>query len=193
MTTEDLYLEGEERFGPVTTYLFGLGTFFMNKYYDIIVEDLKSKEFDLLLDVGCGNGALLSRLASNFPDSRFYGLDPSPHMLQRARKKLIKEGLISRVELGNGSNRVIPFEHKFDALISSFSYHHWKDRDSSLSRLMSHLSEKGFASIYEYDNSSRRLNTSHGVKESEWTGIDIDGMKKTITHKDGLIILTLTK
>ena len=193
MTTEDFYLEGEERFGPVTSFLYGLGSAVLNRYYEVIVEDLRSTKFRKLLDVGCGNGALLSKIALNFPDARLKGVDPSPYMLNRAKKNLARKGFISRVEVKIGSSRAIPFEEKFDAIISSFSYHHWKERDISLSSLASHLEDKGFLAIYEYDNSSRKIRSSHGINEGEWNDLEIEGLKKTINHKAGLIILTLSK
>ncbi|MEM0133871.1 MAG: class I SAM-dependent methyltransferase [Thermoplasmatales archaeon] len=193
VTTEDLYKEGEEKFGPFTSFIYGLGSALLNRYYEEIVEDLRSKNFDRLLDVGCGNGVLLSKLAVNFPDAKLYGLDPSPHMLNRARKYVKKKGVSTRVELKEGSSRMIPYEEKFDVIVSSFSYHHWADRDTSLVSLMSHLKDNGLIVIYEYDNSSRKFSSSHGVDESEWNGMEIDGVKKTITRKAGLIILTLSK
>jgi ubiquinone/menaquinone biosynthesis C-methylase UbiE len=193
VTTEDLYLEGEERFGPVTSFFFGLGSIFLNRYYEVILEDLGTKKFDGLLDVGCGTGALLTRLAERYPSKNFYGLDPSPHMLERAKKNLSRKGLGSRVDLKIGSSRFIPFDTHFDAIISSFSYHHWIERDKSLKSLVHHLNEHGSISIYEYDNSNRSLNSSHGVEEREWDSLQIEGIDKSIKHTKGIIILTLSK
>lgn len=193
MTTEDLYLEGEERFGPVTSFFFGIGSIFLNRYYEVIKDDLETKNFDSLLDIGCGTGALLVRLAEKYKTKKFYGLDPSPHMLQRARKNVSRKGLSNRVELKSGSSRLIPFETKFDAIVSSFSYHHWVDRDQSLKSIIPHLSDHGFISIYEYDNSGRRFDSSHGVEEGEWEALNIEGVEKSIKHSRGIIILTLHK
>ncbi len=193
MTTESLYLEGEERFGPVFSYLYGLGSVLLNRYYGIIEADLAAKKFDSLLDVGCGNGALIGRLANSFKSASFYGLDPSPHMLKRAEKLVSRRGLERRVDIKIGSSRSIPFDTKFDAIISSFSYHHWVNRDSSLLSLIPYLNDNGFVSIYEYDNSNKKFASSHGVEESQWSSLEVKGLKKTIIHKDGLIILTLSK
>jgi ubiquinone/menaquinone biosynthesis C-methylase UbiE len=193
VTTEDLYLEGEERFGPVTSFFFGIGSIFLNRYYGVILEDLEAKKFDNLLDVGCGTGALLTRLAKKYQTKSFYGLDPSPHMLQRAKKNLIRNGLGNRVELKNGSSRIIPFDVRFDAIVSSFSYHHWIERDESLKSLLPHLNEHGTVSIYEFDNSNRAVNSSHGVEEREWNSLEIEGIQKSITHRKGIIVLTLSK
>lgn len=193
MSTENFYLEGEEKFGRVASFFYGLGSVALTRYYNAIVDDLQTKTFDRLLDVGCGNGVVLGKLALKFQSSSFYGLDPSPHMLDRARRRMAQRGLTSRVELKTGSSRDVPFDEKFDAIISSFSYHHWKYRDESLLSLISHVGDGGFLSIYEHDNSGRSFNSSHGVEESEWDRLLIEGARKTISHKDGLIILTLSK
>src|SRR5688572_17185886 len=43
---------------------------------------------DRVLDVGCGTGELLVRVAGKYPDARLAGLDPVPEMLRVARRKL---------------------------------------------------------------------------------------------------------
>ncbi len=193
MTTDTLYLEGEEEFGPVTSFLFGVGSLLLNKYYNTIIVDLEEKKFNNLLDIGCGNGTLISKLANNFQSSHFYGIDPSLYMLGIAKKKMSRMGLTSRTELKLGSSRSVPFDFKFDAIVSSFSYHHWKERDNSLVNLASHLNDGGFISIYEFNNTSRRYRSSHGIDEKEWAPIEIEGLSKSIIQKNGLIILTLKK
>lgn len=193
MTTETLYLEGEEEFGPVTSFLFRVGSLLLNKYYSTIIVDLKEKKFNNLLDIGCGNGTLMGKLANSFQSSHFYGIDPSPYMLGNAKRKMSRMGLTSRTELKLGSSRSVPFDIKFDAIVSSFSYHHWKERDNSLVNLASHLNDGGFISIYEFNNTSRRLHSSHGIDEKEWAQIEIEGLSKSIIQKNGLIILTLKK
>ena len=51
----------------------------------------------------------------------------------------------------------------------------------------------GFISIYEFNNTSRRYRSSHGIDEKEWAPIEIEGLSKSIIQKNGLIILTLKK
>src|SRR5690349_21554782 len=43
---------------------------------------------DAVLDVGCGNGALLYQLSAAHPQGRLAGIDPSPEMLALARQRL---------------------------------------------------------------------------------------------------------
>ncbi len=55
-----------------------------------------------VLDLGCGSGRLLARLARGRPDARIIGLDLSDPMLELGRELLKREGLASRVELRKG-------------------------------------------------------------------------------------------
>lgn len=55
-----------------------------------------------LLDLGCGSGRLLARLAHGRPDARIIGLDLSGPMLETGRGLLEREGLADRVELRRG-------------------------------------------------------------------------------------------
>jgi SAM-dependent methyltransferase len=55
-----------------------------------------------LLDLGCGSGRLLARLAKGRPDARIIGLDLSEPMLKTGRELLKREGLSDRVELRRG-------------------------------------------------------------------------------------------
>src|SRR5919206_1503041 len=52
-----------------------------------------------VLDLGCGSGRLLARLAPGPPDARLIGLDLSDPMLETGRGMLEREGLGERVEL----------------------------------------------------------------------------------------------
>src|SRR5215210_7119153 len=70
---------------------------------------------DRVLDVGCGTGALLARIAHEYPDARLAGVDPVPQMLALARRKLppeaeLKEGWAERLPWGDAC---------FDVVISS--------------------------------------------------------------------------
>ena len=52
-----------------------------------------------VIDLGCGSGRLLARLAHGRPDARIIGLDLSEPMLDTGRQMLEREGLSEGVEL----------------------------------------------------------------------------------------------
>lgn len=80
-----------------------------------VVQILKNRGFRRILDVCCGAGSLSSRLAS--AGFEVIGVDSSPTMLNRARRKrrAVELLLLDATEMF--------FEHEFDAAIISLALH----------------------------------------------------------------------
>lgn len=73
-----------------------------------------------VLDVGCGTGALLQKLARKFPQARLAGVDPAPEMLAVARRRVSPE-----TELREGWAEDLPFaEGAFDVIVSCSMFHY---------------------------------------------------------------------
>jgi ubiquinone/menaquinone biosynthesis C-methylase UbiE len=92
-----------------------------------------------VLDVGCGTGALLRRLAARLPDdSELAGVDPAPRMLAEARKRL------SGVRLEQATAERLPFaDASFDLVVSAMSFDHWADQELGLAECARVLSPGG--------------------------------------------------
>ncbi|MES1951870.1 type 11 methyltransferase [Salinisphaera sp. S4-8] len=74
---------------------------------------------DRLLDIGCGTGALLHRLAATHSAGYLAGVDPVAHMLEAARHKLSPA-----VELHQGWAEQLPFaDSQFDTVVSCNMFH----------------------------------------------------------------------
>lgn len=83
-----------------------------------------------ILDVGCGTGYLLRRLASQLPSAvRVVGVDPSPGMIQTA----VSATDDSRLRFAIGFAEHLPFAaSSFDLVIATTSFDHWSDQKAGL-------------------------------------------------------------
>lgn len=93
----------------------------------IIINELgKLPSNSKVLEIGVGTGAILIKLAQNLPSSfTFAGIDPSEHMLAKAKYCVNALSLSPRVTLTTGTIEDIPFESdSFDAVVicSLFRY-----------------------------------------------------------------------
>lgn len=83
-----------------------------------------------VLDLGCGNGHLLSLVLQHCPQAHGIGLDFSPTMLGRAQEKFAEyaqhdSSWSSRVDwIEHNLDERLPELGSFDAVVSSFAIHH---------------------------------------------------------------------
>lgn len=76
-----------------------------------------------VLDLGCGTGRLLNRLAQKFPDLQGTGVDLSPQMLKEARKTNQHH---PRLIFTQGNAECLPCaENQFDAVFNTISFLHY--------------------------------------------------------------------
>ena len=85
------------------------------------LEILGIREGESILEIGFGTGCALVEIARRVGGSgRACGLDLTPEMITRARRRLEKQGLAGRVELCEGDARKMPYEDGlFDAVYMS--------------------------------------------------------------------------
>ena len=81
---------------------------------------LDMKPADRVLDVGCGTGELLARLAVRYPEATLAGIDPVPEMLALAQEKLTH-----KVDLRVGWANALPWpDASFDIVVSCNMFHY---------------------------------------------------------------------
>lgn len=96
-----------------------------------------------VLDLATGTGDLALLVANAEPSSRVVGLDPSDKMLEIARAKVEKAGLLGRVELVTGDAERLPFpDASFDGVCIAFGIRNVPDRDRAL-REMARVTRPG--------------------------------------------------
>ena len=80
---------------------------------------------DTILDIGCGGGITIAKLASMAPEAKIYGIDYSEECVAMARKinqKRIDEG---QVEIAVGSVSHLPFPNKMFDLVTAVETHYF--------------------------------------------------------------------
>jgi ubiquinone/menaquinone biosynthesis C-methylase UbiE len=84
----------------------------------------------LVLDIGCGTGYLLRRLAASYRSGRgLLGVDPAPSMIEEARRGTDDE----RLRFLPAVAERLPFrDGSFDLVVSTTSFDHWSDQRAGL-------------------------------------------------------------
>lgn len=109
-------------FYDFTVWAFTLGR--EHVFRDKILARAGVKEGERVLDVGCGTGSLAIAAKQRVgPAGSVSGLDASPEMLARARKKAAKAGLDVSFREGIVQNMPFP-DSSFDLALSSVMLHH---------------------------------------------------------------------
>ncbi len=117
-------------------------TILYSKYGKISCENiydyLKDKEYEKLLDIGCGTGYLINMLAKEY-DAEFTGLDLSPEMINQAKSKNIKNSTFIE-----GRSDDLPFKNDtFDVITCSQSFHHYPETDKPMQEARRVLKQGG--------------------------------------------------
>ncbi|HXG02309.1 MAG TPA: methyltransferase domain-containing protein [Candidatus Binatia bacterium] len=116
---------------------------------DLALDALDPRPESHVLDVGCGTGSAVLRLASLAPDIRVCGIDISARMIARARGK-VPPAIADRVEFRRAAADAIPYaDHTFDRLLCTNSFHHYPDPDRALGEMLRVLVPGGRLVILE--------------------------------------------
>jgi len=161
-----------------------------------------------VLDLGCGTGLFLERMASRYPAARLFGVDASRDMLAMARRKgmdrtCLVEGDLAELPFGDG---------QFDLVVSSSVLHFvddWKRAVTECARVVRPGGRVVIADWWDgrwgmrlIDFWLRCLNSAHRspipeedlIREFALAGLSID--RQTRCHAGGLwwtYVLSATK
>ncbi|MCL4383292.1 MAG: class I SAM-dependent methyltransferase [Candidatus Marsarchaeota archaeon] len=191
---KELYKKNEEHFGKITSHLYSfavnLGFLKIHDFvYKDIIKNIKQNTKSIL-DIGCGNGLILKKLAEDkkTKNIRLYGIDPSEEMVKIAEKKLKK--LNKKAVFKLGSSRLISFKRKFDIIYTTLSYHHWSKKEQAIPYILSKLNKNGSFIIYEYNKNIGNkftLMQGHKIDENEFEKLDFKKFKKIIIKTQDII------
>ena len=104
------------------------------------------------VDLGCGNGWYLRRLAHRFPGLRGVGLDGFDENIRQAQRLAQAEGLDGRLRFEAGDIHHFGIAEPVDLVAMNRALHHvWDRKDTVFQTLRSHLKPGGVAVIWEPD------------------------------------------
>lgn len=102
------------------------------------------------VDLGCGNGWYLRRLAERFADLKGVGLDSFEENIKQARDLAAKEGTADRLTFDIGDMHDFSIDEPVDLIALNRALHHvWNEKDNIFDILKRHLKPGGFAVIWE--------------------------------------------
>jgi ubiquinone/menaquinone biosynthesis C-methylase UbiE len=97
-----------------------------------------------ILDVGCGGGRTVRRLAALAPEGMVIGLDYSAASVTVARDTNAKEIEAGRVQIEQGSVAALPFpDHTFDIVTAVETHYYWPDLPANVREILRVLKPGG--------------------------------------------------
>ena len=152
-----------------------------------------------VLDVGCGTGYLLRRLADRYPEAAgLTGVDPAPAMIAAARAAADDD----RLRWLAGTAEALPFPAgAFDLVVSTTSFDHWADQRAGLSECDRVLAPGGWLVLTDLFSPlllptlvggrrrkartrrrAGRLLTAAGFRDAQWHGVEA-GIIRAVTAR----------
>ena len=112
------------------------------------LKHLSIGKHDVILDVGCGGGMTVRRLAGIATEGKAYGIDISEECVavsRRTNRQLIR---MRRVEIRSGSVSCLPFSgDMFDLVTAVDSHYYWPDLSADLQEVLRVLKPGGLLAI----------------------------------------------
>jgi SAM-dependent methyltransferase len=141
---------------------------------------LSIRDDDSILDVGCGGGRTVTKLAAFAPRGRVYGIDYSPASVAMARKgnRSLIEG--ERVSIQEASVLELPFaDDAFDLVTAIETHFWWQDLNRGMREVFRVLKPGArFAVIAEFYNGGKHA--KYAAQLARWTTmaiLDVDQHK----------------
>jgi ubiquinone/menaquinone biosynthesis C-methylase UbiE len=129
-----------------------------------VLDLARLKPGESVLDVGCGTGTLAIAAKRRVgPAGRVHGIDASPEMIARARKKATKAGV--EVTFENAVVEQLPFaDGSFDAVLSTVMLHHLgrKARQQCASEMRRVLKPGGRVLAVDFGGAAQERKTIFG-------------------------------
>lgn len=127
---------------------------FTRKYYlfgrDTLIAGLAAQPGMRVLEVACGTGRNMAKIATAWPGVRLFGLDISAEMLKSARAALGDQARLGEGDACSFDAAALLGEPKFDRIVLSYSLSMIPDWESALNHAASLLADGGALHIVDF-------------------------------------------
>lgn len=159
--------------------------------FDFLLDTLKNKSAQpvSILDVGCGDAAIMARALKGMQVKAYYGIDLSSQALACAADNLDDIECKKKLIEADFANAIEQINHTFDFIIAGFSLHHLQENEKetffgSAARL---LGEEGCIVIYDLirnNDESREdyINRLCETYRKEWSAMSEQEMEDIYDH-----------
>jgi S-adenosylmethionine-diacylgycerolhomoserine-N-methlytransferase len=128
------------------------------RYYllgrDRLVRDLAPPPGGRVLEIGCGTGRNLARIAAQYPECALFGLDISQEMLRSARSKLGARATLVRADACDFDGTALFGAGGFDRVVLSYSLSMIPDWHRALHMAAAQLAPGGELHVLDFGDQS---------------------------------------
>jgi ubiquinone/menaquinone biosynthesis C-methylase UbiE len=163
-------------FGVVVGWLLESGNAMQNR---ATVDALAPPHGASVLEIGFGPGHALEMLAMSRPIGLVAGIDHSPLMVARARRRLNGRRGDAALDLRVGDAGDLPFpDDRFDVVFAVNSYHQWPDKERALAEMAGVLKPGGdlLLSIRNFRTEGRFEPTGKGAETAKTAAETLKGL-----------------
>ncbi|WP_330202235.1 class I SAM-dependent methyltransferase [Cyanobacterium sp. Dongsha4] len=147
---EEIFIRQKRIFFDVWArfYDFTFTTIFYQAIHTRLLDYINLPSSPLILDLGCGTGKLLNRLAEEFSDLKGIGADLSPEMLTNAR---LANTHHPRLIFVRADAHDLPFaDNQFDAVFNTISFLHYLQPEKVFREVARVLKKGGYFYLADY-------------------------------------------
>lgn len=117
-----------------------------------------------ILDIATGTADMAIMACKLLNPERIEGIDISPQMLEIGRKKIEKEGLVSKIQLQTGDSETINFgENTFDAGMVAFGVRNFENLEKGLAEILRVLKPGGQLVILEFSRPKQPVRSLYNL------------------------------
>ncbi len=144
----------------------------IHSYYEKIAQEIVAfQSHGKILDIGTGPGHLPIEIVKAAPDVRMVAIDLTKKMIELAQANATKAGVADKIEFSVGDGNYLDFrDESFDMVISTGSFHAWRNPARVINECHRVLKADGEAWIY--DPAKVITQETKKILSGDLTGVD---------------------